>query len=203
MTAHAWETLQHERAREAALATVSRLERALIELETELDFRREELGQLIAERHARGARLFDASQAGACLIFGGAVGSPSTAEAAWDGVPPDAVRTVADHIVQQPRWDAEEGLALNAAATLERRVSLAQRALAHWQAVAGTDAPPSDRGPVDCAPTVPPTEPEAATAEAAVMVGASAHSALSAPPASGTGSIRERLAELAGRVQGW
>ena len=200
---HAWELRQHEKAREAAAETVARLERALAEMEGELDYRREALGQIVAERHERGARLVAANQAGARMVFGGASGSPNTAEAAWDGADPSAVRVVADHIVQQPRLDAEESAALGAVGDLERRVSLAQRALRHWQAEAGTDAPPSDRGLVDCAPTGPPTAPEAEPAEAAEMVGASAHSTLSAPPVSGAVSLRDRLAGLAERVQGW
>jgi len=199
---HAWETRQMEKAQEAAAETVGRLERALAEMESELDFRREELGQIIADRHDRGARLFDASQRGGRMVFGGSM-APNTAERAWDDAPADAVRTVADHIVQQPRWDAEEGAALNAVGSLEQRVSLAQRALKHWRAVAGTDAPSSDSGPVDCAPTVPPTEPEAAKAEAAEGVEPCAHAAPSSPPASSSVSIRGRLAGLADRVAGW
>jgi len=200
MTAHAWETLQRERAREAAAATVHRLERALAELETELDFRRVELGEIVAARHARGARLFDASQRGACLIFGGAVGSPSTASAAWDGVPPDAVRAVATHIAEQPRWDAEETAALGAVSDLEQRVLRVQRHLAHWRLGAGTpDSPVAVRAPAG------PPEPVAETAKAAAALRMDHEPFAVQPPALGAGSlsVRARLASLADRVAGW
>ena len=199
---HAWETRQQERAQAAAAETAHRLERALAELEAELSYRREALGELLAARNERGARLMAAHAAGARVIFGGS-GQPNAAEAGWVDVPASAVQTLAHHLAEAPRLHAVETEALVAVDSLERRVSLAQRALRHWQAEAGTDAPPSDRGLVDCAPTGPPTAPEAETAKAAEMVGASAHSTLSAPPVSGAVSLRDRLAGLAERVQGW
>ena len=208
---HAWETRQFERARVAAADTAHRLERALAEMESELDFRRVELGQIVAERHDRGARLFEAHQAGARLVFGGSM-APNTAEAAWDGVPASAVRVLAEHIVAAPRLDAEESAALGAVGDLERRVLQAQRALAHWQAVAGTGSPssgspssgsPSSDSPASVRAPAGPPAPEAATAKAAVMTEPIAQSAASPPPATGSASIRDRLAGLADRVAGW
>ena len=201
MTAHSWEQRQIEKAHEAAAETVSRLERALAEIESELDFRREALGQIVAERHARGARLIEAHERGARFVFGGASGAPNVAEASWPDAPAAAVQTLAQHVAEAPRLHADETSALVAVDTLERRVHATRRHLVHWQAVAGTDAPSSDSGPVACAPTVPPTAPEAETAEAAAMTESRAHAALSSPPASG--SLRERLAGLAERVAAW
>jgi len=195
---HAWETRQLEKAREAAADTVARLERALAEMESELDFRREELGKIVAARHERGARLFEAHQAGARTVFGGSM-APNTAEAAWDGVPASAVQTVATHIAEAGRWDAEETAALCAVSDLERRVHMTQRALNHWQAEAGNpDSPVAVR-----APAGPPPESVAERAEAATAQWTAPEPSAAQSPASGSVSLRDRLAGLGARVSGW
>ena len=194
---HAWETRQMEKAQEAAASTVGRLERALGELESELDFRRVELGQIIAARHERGARVLAAYQAGARVRFGGS-DAPNEAERAWDAVPASAVQTVATLIAEQPKWDAAEGAALGAVSDLEQRVLRVQRHLAHWRLVAGTpDSPVAVRAPAG------PPSPVAETAEAAAALRVDHEPFAVQPPALGSGSIRSRLAELADRVAGW
>jgi len=192
---HAWELRQHEKAQAAAAETVGRLARALAEWETELDYRREALGQIVADRHDRGARVLAAHQAGARMVFGGASGSPSTAEAAWPDVPADAVRVIADHIVQQPLWDAEETTALSAVSDLERRVHQTRRALNHWLAEAGTTDSPADSAPVG------PIENGAVEQAEAAAVAVADHG----PPAvqSPAAPFSTRLAELGRRVAGW
>jgi len=202
MTAHSWEVLQHERAREAALATVHRLDLALVELEVELDFRREELGRIIADRHDRGARLFAANQAGARMVFGGS-DQPSTAERGWDDAPASAVQAVATHIAEAPRLAAEETAALGAVSDLERRALQTTRALAHWRAVAGNGSPPPSDSPDDGAPSGPTPEPEAEEAKAATTQWTAPEPSAAQLPASGSGSLRGRLAVLADRVAGW
>jgi len=209
MTAHSWETRQMERAQVAAAATVHRLELALIEMESELDFRRVELGQIIAARHARGAQALAAYAAGARVRFGGS-DAANEAEPSWDGAPHGAVRTLQESINDAPRLAAEETAALGAVSDLERRVLQTQRLVAHWRAEAGSGsppppAPPSDRGPVACAPTVPPPEPEAAKAEAAATQWTAPEPSAAQSPAAGSGSltIRARLAEMGHRVAGW
>ena len=185
-------------AQAAALETVHRLERALSELEVELDYRRTALGQIVADRHERGARLFKANQAGARFVFGGASGSPNTAERAGDDADPSAVQVLAQHIAEAPRLDAEETAALSAVDALERRVLQTRRALAHWRSVAGNP----DSGPVACAPTEPPTAPEAETAKAATTQRTDHEPSAAQSPALGSASIRDRLAGLAERVAG-
>jgi len=191
---HAWEQRQLEKAHEAALATVERLERARAELESELDFKRESLGQIVAARHDRGARIIAANQAGARFVFGGS-DAPNTAEAIWPDAPASAVQTLAQHIADAPRLDAEETRALSAVDSLERRALQTQRALGHWRQVAGTTDSPVTR-----APTGPIENGAVEQAEAAAVAVADHGPSAATPPAA---PFSTRLAELGRRVAAW
>ena len=195
MTAHRWEQLQVERAQAAALATVGRLAQALAELEAELAYRREALGEIIAARNERGARVLAAHAAGALVRFGGSNGA-NAAEASWADAPADAVQVLAQHITDAPHLHHQETQALVAIDSLERRVLQTRRALAHWRAVAGnTESPASVRaqaGPIG--------NGAVETAEAAAVAVADHEPPTATPPAA---PFSARLAELGRRVAGW
>ena len=201
---HSWERRQNEKERAAALETVGRLELALIELEAELDYRRVELGTIIASRHERGAQVLAAYAAGARVRFGGS-DAANEAEPSWDGAPHGAVRTLQASLDDAPRLAAEETRALGAVADLERRVLQAQRLVAHWRAEAGNGSPssgsPSSDSPTMLrAPVGPPESGAAEPAEAAAVAVADHGPPTATPPAA---PFSARLAQLGRRVAGW
>jgi len=208
---HPWERLQAEKERQAAFETVERLALALAEAEAELEYRRQLFGEARAAVDENRREMMAAHELGARTVHAPGRRLPE-AEAVYVGVPPGAVAALTRALIADPGLQDREQEALNTVANLDRRVLQVARTLEHWRTVAGTGSTPSSGSPSSGSPSsdspvtrapAGPIEPEAAKAEAAEVVGASAHSALSAPPASGSGSIRERLAELAGRVQGW
>ena len=137
------------------------------------------------------------------FVFGGASGSPNVAEASWADAPASAVQVLAQHIADAPHLHHQETQALVAVDSLERRVSLAQRALAHWRNLAGNGSPPPSDSPASVRAQAGSTEPEAATAKAAAALRTDHEPFAAQSPASGSGSLRNRLAVLADRVAGW
>ena len=204
---HPWERLQAEKERQAAFETVERLALALAEAEAELEYRRQLFGEARAAVDENRREMMAAHELGARTVHAPGRRLPE-AEAVYVGVPPGAVAALQRALVEDPVLQIREQEALNAASGLERRALQVARTLEHWRTVAAGLAEQAEPvatpdSPGDGAPPGPPPEPEAEPAEAAIVGQVIPESTVPPSPASGSGSLRNRLAVLADRVASW